>query len=81
MILTIKIDDIKDDDVHVVATVYSDGKEFGRRVYDKKQIVNEVDNVEYEIKKAVREILISNSDKTAIEQKTAIEKTALNLRG
>jgi len=81
MNLTIKIDQIKDDDVHIIATIYKDGQPYGRRVYDKKQIINEVDDLEYEIKKAVRELLIIGAEKTAAELKTDIEKTALTLRG
>jgi hypothetical protein len=81
MELTIKVQDIKDDDVHVIVDVYKDGKISDRRIFDKAQIINEVDDVEYEIRKAVREILILNSDKTATEQKTALDEIALNLRG
>jgi len=81
MELTIKIEQIKDDDVHIVADIYKDGEFFGRRVYDKLQIVNEADDAEYEARKSVREYLIANDAKTAVEMKTDIDKTVLTLRG
>ena len=81
MELTIKIDDIKDDDVHVIATIYKDGKAYGRRVFEKHQLVEETDDLEYEIRKAVREVLIAKSSDTAADIKVELEKTALTIRG
>jgi len=81
MKITARVDFISDDDVHVVATILKDGVEFGTCIFDKRALLAENDDIKYEIRKAVREVIIANELSSAAVTEIELEKIDLTLRG
>lgn len=81
MTLTFKITQLKADDVHIIADVFNGEEKLGRYVFDVDQVLKEKDDLNYEIRKAVREFLLANSALKAEEKIVELEKAVISIRG